>query len=121
MKKNHLTLGCQIHSDSPDRGTSERNTRRVIVLTAVMMVVEILAGWWYHSMALLADGWHMGTHVAAFLIAALAYAMARRHRGDRTFSFGTGKIDVLGGYTSAIILGLVALLMVLESVARLFK
>jgi cation diffusion facilitator family transporter len=121
MKKNHLTLGCQIHSDSPDRGTSERNTRRVIVLTAVMMVVEILAGWRFHSMALLADGWHMGTHVAAFLIAAIAYAMARRHKGDRSFSFGTGKIDVLGGYTSAIILGIVALFMAVESVQRLFE
>jgi cation diffusion facilitator family transporter len=72
-------------------------------------------------MALLADGWHMGTHVAAFLIAAIAYAMARRHRGDRSFTFGTGKIDVLGGYTSAVILGIVALLMVAESVMRLFE
>ena len=70
-------------------------------------------------MALLADGWHKGTHVAAFMIAALAYAMARRHRGDESFSFGTGKIEVLGGYTSAIILGVVALLMAFESVQRL--
>ena len=108
------------HDFTPDRDVAERNTRRVIALCAVMMVVEIVAGWWYHSMALLADGWHMGTHVAAFLIAAIAYAMARRHRGDQTFSFGTGKIDVLGGYTSAIILGLVALFMVVESVERLF-
>jgi cation diffusion facilitator family transporter len=109
------------HDFAPDRAVAERNTRRVIALCAVMMVVEILAGWWYHSMALLADGWHMGTHVAAFLIAAIAYAMARKHRGDRTFSFGTGKIDVLGGYTSAIILGLVALFMIVESVERLFE
>jgi cation diffusion facilitator family transporter len=100
---------------------AERNTRRVIALCAVMMVVEIVAGWWYHSMALLADGWHMGTHVAAFLIAAIAYAMARRHKGDRSFTFGTGKIDVLGGYTSAVVLGIVALLMVAESVLRLFE
>lgn len=116
-----LPSNCQIHDYSPDRGTAERNTRRVIVLTAVMMAVEILAGWRFHSMALLADGWHMGTHVAAFLIAAIAYAMARRHKGDRSFSFGTGKIDVLGGYTSAVILGIVALFMAAESLQRLFE
>jgi cation diffusion facilitator family transporter len=119
--KKRLQGGCQIHDHSPDRGTAERNTRRVIALTAVMMAVEIIAGWRFHSMALLADGWHMGTHVAAFLIAAIAYAMARRHRGDRSFSFGTGKIDVLGGYTSAIILGIVALFMAVESSQRLFE
>jgi cation diffusion facilitator family transporter len=121
MKKDHLSQDCQIHDYAPDRGTAERNTKRVIALTAVMMAVEILAGWRYHSMALLADGWHMGTHVAAFLIAAVAYAMARRHKGDRSFSFGTGKIDVLGGYTSAIILGIVALFMAGESLLRLFE
>ncbi len=120
MEKDHLSLDCQIHNYAPDRGMAERNTRRVIALSAAMMAVEILAGWRFHSMALLADGWHMGTHVAAFLIAAIAYAMARRHRGDRSFTFGTGKIDVLGGYTSAVILGIVALLMVAESVQRLF-
>jgi cation diffusion facilitator family transporter len=120
VKKN-LQGNCQIHDYSPDRGTAERNTRRVIALTAVMMAVEILAGWRFHSMALLADGWHMGTHVAAFLIAAIAYAMARRHKGDRSFSFGTGKIDVLGGYTSAVILGIVALFMAVESLQRLFE
>ncbi len=121
MTKDHLTHDCQIHDFGPNRDTAERNTRRVIALSAVMMAVEILAGWRFHSMALLADGWHMGTHVAAFLIAAFAYAMARRHRGNRNFAFGTGKIDVLGGYTSAVILGIVALLMAAESVVRLFE
>jgi cation diffusion facilitator family transporter len=110
----------QNHDHAPDRSGAERSTRRVIALTAVMMVVEILAGWRFHSMALLADGWHMGTHVAAFLITAVAYAMARRHRGNPSFSFGTGKFDVLGGYTSALILGVVALFMVVESVTRFF-
>jgi cation diffusion facilitator family transporter len=121
MEKKNPSTSCQIHDYSPDRGTAERNTRRVIALTAVMMTVEIIAGWKFHSMALLADGWHMGTHVAAFLIAAFAYAMARRHKGDRSFSFGTGKIDVLGGYTSAVILGIVALFMAVESLQRLFE
>jgi len=117
----NLCHSQQLHDSQPDRTVAERNTRRVIALTAVMMVVEILAGWRFHSMALLADGWHMSTHVAAFLITAIAYAMARRHRNDAAFSFGTGKIDVLGGYTSAIILGIVALFMVLESLERFFS
>jgi len=108
------------HDFIPENATAERNTRRVIALSGAMMAIEIAAGLHYKSMALLADGWHMGTHVAAFMIAALAYAMARRHRGDESFSFGTGKIEVLGGYTSAIILGVVALLMAFESVQRLF-
>ena len=116
-----LSRHTHSHDFTPDRDTAERNTRRVIVLCAAMMVVEILAGWRLHSMALLADGWHMGTHVAAFAIAAAAYALARRHRADGTFSFGTGKIDVLGGYTSAIILGIVALFMAWESVERLLE
>jgi cation diffusion facilitator family transporter len=107
------------HDFTPERSKAERNTRRVIVLAAAMMAVEIVAGWRFKSMALMADGWHMGTHVAAFMIAAVAYAMARRHRADSSFSFGTGKIDVLGGYTSAIILGIVALVMAFESVLRL--
>ncbi len=109
------------HDYAADRGGAEKNTHRVIALTAVMMVVEILAGWRFHSMALLADGWHMSTHVAAFLITAIAYAMARRFKGDPSFSFGTGKIDVLGGYTSAIILGVVAAFMAGESILRFFR
>jgi len=72
-------------------------------------------------MALLADGWHMGTHVAAFGITAVAYAMARRHKGSPSFSFGTGKFDVLGGYTSALILGIVAIFMAAESILRFFS
>jgi len=109
------------HNFVPDRGAAEKNTRRVIALTAVMMVVEILAGWRFHSMALLADGWHMSTHVAAFVITVMAYSIARRHRDDPSFSFGTGKIEVLGGYTSAIVLGLVAAFMAVESILRLFS
>jgi cation diffusion facilitator family transporter len=121
LRPERLSRYRKTHECGPDRGTAEKNTRRVIALTAVMMVVEILAGWRYHSMALLADGWHMGTHVAAFGITALAYAMARRHKGSPSFSFGTGKFDVLGGYTSALILGFVALFMAAESVMRFFS
>jgi cation diffusion facilitator family transporter len=121
LRQEHLSRFRKSHDHAPDRGTAEKNTRRVIALTAVMMGVEILAGWRFHSMALLADGWHMGTHVAAFGITAIAYAMARRHRESSRFSFGTGKFDVLGGYTSALILGIVALFMAGESVQRFFS
>jgi cation diffusion facilitator family transporter len=98
----------------------ERNTRRVVVLTAVMMVVEITTGWIFHSMALLADGWHMSSHVLALGLTAGAYALSRRYANDTRFAFGTWKIEVLGGFTSAILLGGVALFMALESIERLF-
>jgi Co/Zn/Cd efflux system component len=100
--------------------SGEKNTRRVLVLTAFMMVMEILGGLKLHSMALFADGCHMGTHVAAFLITVGAYAFARRHSKNARFSFGTGKMAVLGAFTSAIVLGGIALFMAGESVNRLF-
>ena len=93
----------------------------VIAITGVMMVVEITAGLLSHSMALLADGWHMSTHVIAFLITALAYYFTRRYSTNTQFSFGTGKIGVLGGFSSAVVLSIVALLMAGESVHRLFQ
>jgi cation diffusion facilitator family transporter len=92
----------------------------VIAITGVMMVVEITAGLLSHSMALLADGWHMSTHVTAFLITAIAYHFTRRHASDVRFSFGTAKIGVLGGFASAVVLSVVAFLMAGESVHRLF-
>jgi cation diffusion facilitator family transporter len=99
----------------------ERRTRQVIVLTFITMILEIGAGLFYGSMALLADGWHMGTHVCAFVITLFAYRYARKHANDNTFAFGSGKVGVLGGFSSAIILGIVALLMVIESVQRLLN
>ena len=108
------------HDFVPDFSHAERRTRIVIGITAAMMVVEIVVGLMSHSMALLADGWHMSTHVIAFLITAVAYYLARRHAANVRFSFGTGKIGVLGGFTSAVVLAIVALLMAGESVHRLF-
>src|SRR5216110_2960855 len=108
------------HDFVPDFSKAEQRTRMVIGITAVMMVVEIAVGLTSHSMALLADGWHMSTHVIAFLITALAYYFARRHAANERFSFGTGKIGVLGGFTSAVVLSIVAFLMAGESVRRLF-
>ncbi|MDQ2165986.1 MULTISPECIES: CDF family Co(II)/Ni(II) efflux transporter DmeF [Vibrio] len=100
---------------------NEKRTFYVLLLTLVTMVAEIIAGTIFGSMALLADGWHMGTHAAAFCITLFAYRYARKHAHSEKFSFGTGKVSVLGGYTSAIALGIVALLMVVESVHRLFN
>ncbi len=98
---------------------SERKTQWVILLTAVTMIVEIVAGYRYGSMALLADGWHMGTHVAALSITAFAYFYARHHAADALYSFGTGKVGALGGFTSGIILLGVAVLMGVESFQRI--
>jgi cation diffusion facilitator family transporter len=106
------------HDFREDRSRAERNTRIVMLLTAVTMVAEIMAGSVFGSMALLADGWHMATHVAAFGITIVAYRYERRHAGDPRFSFGTGKVGVLGGYTSAVALAVVAALMALESLER---
>lgn len=97
----------------------ERRTQYVLILTAVTMVVEIIAGSIYGSMALLADGWHMGTHVAAFMIAIFAYRYTRKHANDPAYAFGTGKVNVLGGFASAIALSVVALLMLAESLHRI--
>jgi cation diffusion facilitator family transporter len=99
----------------------ERRTWLVVGLTAAMMVAEIVGGHVYGSMALIADGWHMSTHAGALAIAAFAYRFARRHAHDPRFSFGTGKIGELAGYSSAVILGVVALLIAYESVARLLS
>ena len=111
------------HSHVFDHGNpaGARNTRRVVIVTAVMMVVEILAGWTYGSMALLADGWHMSTHASALGMTAVAYALARRHAQDARFSFGAWKIETLGGFASSVVLGLVALYMAAESTWRLFQ
>src|ERR1700737_4890059 len=108
------------HDFVSDFTKGERRTRIVIAITGVMMVVEITAGVLSHSMALLADGWHMSTHVTAFLITAIAYYFTRRHASNIQFSFGTGKIGVLGGFASAVVLSVVAFLMAGESIHRLF-
>jgi cation diffusion facilitator family transporter len=121
MHTTDLSRWQHSHDFCADFAAAEKNTRRVLALTAVMMVVEIIGGLALHSMALFADGLHMGTHVAAFFITVAAYAFARRHASDRRYSFGTGKVAVLGAFASAIILGAIALVMAGESVHRLFN
>jgi len=100
---------------------NERRTWAVVGLTAAMMVAEIAGGTIFGSMALLADGWHMSTHAGALAIAAFAYRYARSHARDPRFAFGTGKLGDLAGFTSAIVLALIALLIGYESVLRLFQ
>lgn len=109
------------HAFDPGNPLAERNTRRATILTLAMMVVEIAGGWWFNSMAVLADGWHMSSHALALGLSVFAYACARRYADDRRFAFGTWKIEILGGYTSAILLLGVAALMACQSVERLFR
>ncbi len=111
------------HSHRFDSGNREGETRTrwVLALTLVTMCAEVSAGWWTGSMALLADGWHMGTHAMALGIAALAYAVARRHGDDSRYAFGTWKIEVLGGFASALVLVLVAVAIAAESALRLWR
>ena len=97
----------------------ERRTLQVLGITLVTMLVEIVAGFSFNSMALTADGCHMGTHAAAFSISLFAYYYARKHANNPRFSFGTGKVSVLGGFASAVGLAMVALLMSVESIRRL--
>ena len=101
--------------------TSERKTLQVVILTAITMIAEIVFGVLTGSMALLADGWHMGTHAFALGISYTAYIMARRLSNSPKYSFGTGKFGVLAGYTSALFLGAIAIWMMYESVERFFK
>jgi cation diffusion facilitator family transporter len=114
-------LSAWMHDHVFDEGShvAERSARIVMWITAAMMVVEIVAGWWFNSMALLADGWHMSSHALAIGLSAFAYAAARRYARDPRFAFGTWKIEVLGGFASAIFLLGVAALMVFGSVERI--
>jgi cation diffusion facilitator family transporter len=109
------------HNFTLETNTQEKRVRAVFWLTTITMVAEIAAGTWFGSMALLADGWHMGTHSAAFAIALFAYYYARRHANNPRFSFGTGKVIYLGGFASAVALAVVAVLMAIESILRLIE
>jgi len=116
-------LSAWIHEHVFDTGSqaAERGTRLVMAITAVMMVVEIAAGLWFNSMALLADGLHMSSHAFAIGLSAFAYAAARKYARDPRFAFGTWKIEVLGGFASAVFLLGVAALMVIGSIERIIS
>lgn len=108
-----------IHSFTQGNPVAERRTRWVMWLTLVMMVLEIAGGWIFNSMALMADGWHMSSHAFALGLTVFAYRMAARYARDRRFAFGTWKMEILGGYTSALLLVGVAISMLVESVERM--
>ncbi|MEG3619804.1 CDF family Co(II)/Ni(II) efflux transporter DmeF [Magnetovibrio sp. PR-2] len=105
--------------DNQQIETGQRRVFYVLALTTVTMVVEIVAGTLFNSMALVADGWHMASHSAALAITLFAYWYAKKNAAEKRFSFGTGKVTVLGGYSSALLLGVVALMMIWESVHRI--
>jgi cation diffusion facilitator family transporter len=113
-RHDHVFLG-------EDHENAERRTWAVIILCSVMMIAEIIGGAVFGSLALIADGLHMSTHAGALLLAALAYTYARKYANDRNFTFGTGKFGDLAGYSSAIVLAMIALLIGYEAVSRLFN
>ena len=116
------TLSDWLHDHVFDEGSQavERGTRLVMWITLATMFIEIFAGWWFNSMALLADGWHMSSHALAIGLSATAYATARTYARDPRFAFGSWKIEILAGFASAIVLIGVALNMVFGSVERLW-
>lgn len=120
---NDPSFSTLTHQHIFDEGNlaGEKGTRLVMLITLLMMVVEIAAGWWFNSMALLADGWHMSSHALAIGLSAVAYAAARRFARDPRFAFGTWKIEILAGFASAIFLVGVAAMMVGASIERLFS
>ena len=121
MHTHHLSDWKHDHVFEVGNYAAERGTRAVMWITAAMMIAEIVAGWWFNSMALLADGWHMSSHALAIGLSAFAYAAARRYARDPRFAFGTWKIEVLAGFASAILLLSIAALMVVGSVQRILS
>jgi cation diffusion facilitator family transporter len=115
-----LSRWAQNHRYNAGNAAAERGTRLVTWITIATMLVEIVAGWWYNSMAVLADGWHMSSHALAIGLSAFAYSAARKYASDPSFAFGTWKIEVLASYTSALFLLGVAAAMVFGSLERLW-
>ncbi|TAJ77616.1 MAG: cation transporter [Gallionellaceae bacterium] len=121
MPTHNISRLTHPHIFNEGNPAAERGTRAVMWITLAMMAVEIVAGWWFNSMALLADGWHMSSHAFAIGLSAFAYAAARRYSSDPRFAFGTWKIEILAGFASAIFLLGVAAMMVFGSAGRLFS
>jgi cation diffusion facilitator family transporter len=119
MHNEQIELWQHQHVFNVDKKAIEQRTLMVVIITFLTMIAEILFGWISNSMALLADGWHMGTHAFAIGISLIAYIAARKYAKDETFTFGTWKIEILGAYTSAIVLGLVGLIMIYSSGERM--
>ena len=121
MSQQKLESWQHPHLFHSEKKSVEKRTLIVVVITFLAMIAEITFGWLSNSMALLADGWHMGTHAFALGISLLAYILARRQALDKRYTFGTWKIEILGAYSSAILLGLVGMVMAGTAVKRFFK
>ena len=121
MHKETLEKWQHSHYFILDNQKGEKKTQIVMALTAITMIIEIITGMIFGSMALLADGWHMATHVGAFAITLFAYQYARKNLHNPKYTFGTGKVGVLGGFANAVALGVIALVMILESGVRLLN
>ena len=118
MHQHRIELWQHRHTFNIDKQHIEKRTLAVVVITFIMMIAEILFGWLTNSMALFADGWHMGTHAFALGLSLIAYILARKQSQNQRFTFGTWKMEILGAYSSALVLGLVAILMIYTSVER---
>ena len=121
MHNQRIEIWKHPHLFNLNKRGNEIRTRIVVVITFIAMFVEIAVGWLTNSMALYADGWHMGTHAFGLGIAVLAYFLARKYARDERFTFGTWKIEILGAYSSAIVLGIVGIFMIFTSVERLMN
>ncbi len=119
MHHQHLESWQHQHTFNIEKTQTEKKTGIVVIITFAMMIAEIFFGWVTNSMALFADGWHMGTHAFALGISLIAYILARKYAHDSQFAFGTWKIEILGAYSSAIVLGMVGIMMIYASVERL--
>ena len=121
MHKQRIAIWQHKHNFNLDKKGNETRTRIVVIITFVTMILEIIIGWLTNSMALFADGWHMGTHAFAMGITVVAYILARKYARDEKFTFGTWKIEILGAFASAIVLGIVGVIMIFSSVERLLN
>lgn len=121
MKEHSIEKWQHNHNYNINNEKASRATKNVIIITLITMVAEIIAGIKFGSMALLADGWHMGTHAAALCITLFAYYYATKHEATNKYTFGTGKVGILGGYTSAIVLALVSFIMIIQSIMRIMN
>ena len=121
MHNEQIELWRHQHTFNMEKKGIEKRTLIVVFIAFVTMIVEIVFGWLSNSMALFADGWHMGTHAFALGISLAAYIFARKYSKDHRFTFGTWKIEILGAYTSAVVLGMVGLIMVLTSLERIIN
>ncbi|MCX6826742.1 MAG: CDF family Co(II)/Ni(II) efflux transporter DmeF [candidate division Zixibacteria bacterium] len=121
MHQNNIQIYQHLHNFHEVKESNIEKVSFVVIITMLTMVAEIIFGWIFNSMALLSDGWHMATHASALGITLFTYFIAKKHRNDSRYSFGTWKVEILGAYTSAILLGIVGLFVIYSSLGRIFN